>query len=227
MNTEVEVYLRIFCTYAQTDWAKRLPGAMMALNNRMNQSIGMSPFFLIHGYNGSVITPSDELEGEVEALSPIEVGSKLVGRWRDTAAVAQAAMASAQYMQERNANRHQRAYEALKVGDRVYLHMRNIKTDRTCKKLDWVAQPYKVLEAVGTHSYRLNVPHGIHDVFHASLLRRQSEDPLPSQRRENTEPAATLVQGENEWEIEEVVRHRRRGRGWQVLVKWVGYTDPT
>ena len=82
------MYLRIFCTYAQTDWAKRLPGSMMALNNRMNQSIGMSPLFLTHGYNGSVITPSDELEGEVEALSLIEVSSKLVGRWRDTAAIA-------------------------------------------------------------------------------------------------------------------------------------------
>ena len=128
-------------------------------------------------------------------------------------------MVSAQNVQKCNANRHQRAHEALKVGNRIYLHMRNIKTDQTCKKLDWVAQPYKVLEAVGTHLYRLNVPHDIHDVFHASLLRRQLEDLLPSQQRVDTEPAAILVQGENEWEIEEVVRRRRRGRGWQVLVQ--------
>ena len=105
--------------------------------------------------------------------------------------------------------------------------MHNIKTDQTCKKLDWVTRSYKVLEAVGTHSYQLNVPHGIHNVFYASLLRQQLEDPLPSQRRIDTEPAAILVQGENEWEIEEVVRHRRQGGWWQVLVKWVGYTDPT
>ena len=74
---------------------------------------------------------------------------------------------------------------------------------------------------------RLNVPKGIHDVFHVSLLRRAPEDPLPSQYVEDVEPPALIVNGVEEYEVEEICQHCCWGRGWQVLVRWKGYVEPT
>ena len=84
-----------------------------------------------------------------------------------------------------------------------------------------------MLEVCNSHTYKLDVPPGIHPVFHASLLKRDTNDPLPSQTTTHNEPGPTLVEGQAEYNVEEVLRHRRRGRGWQLLVKWEGWAKPT
>jgi hypothetical protein len=45
-------------------------------------------------------------------------------------------MALAQETQERHANRGRQAAEAFRVGDRVYLRLRNVRTLRPSNKLD-------------------------------------------------------------------------------------------
>ena len=52
-NQELETYLRIFTSFQQEDWAFQLPIAMMALNSRVSQFTGLSPFFMTHGYHQS------------------------------------------------------------------------------------------------------------------------------------------------------------------------------
>lgn len=46
MNQEVLAYIRAFISYSQFDWAKLLPSAQLALNNRNSSISGLSPFFL-------------------------------------------------------------------------------------------------------------------------------------------------------------------------------------
>ena len=68
------------------------------------------------------------------------------------------------------------------IGERVWLDTRNLRTIRPAKKLDYKrAGPYKILEKVGTRSYRLDLPKTmkIHPVFHVSLLERPRSDPIP------------------------------------------------
>ena len=36
-----------------------------------------------------------------------------------------------------------------------------------------------------------------------------------------------MVDGEEEWEVERILKKRVRGRQCQVLVKWKGYLTPT
>lgn len=59
MNQEILAYLRAFVSYAQFDWKDFLPCAMLALNNRASTDIGMSPFFVEHGYN---VEPIQQVE---------------------------------------------------------------------------------------------------------------------------------------------------------------------
>ena len=111
--------------------------------------------------------------------------------------------------------------------DRVWLNLKNVITDRPRKKLDWKNGKYTVLEVISNHSYRLDTPPGIHNVFHISLLKRAADNLFSSQRRGDFRPPAVMVDGEEEWEVERVLRERVRGRQRQVLVKWKGYLTPT
>ena len=76
-----------------------------------------------------------------------------------------------------------------------------------------------MLEVISNHNYRLDTPPRIDDVFHISLLKRAADNPFPSQRRGDFQPPAIIMDGEEEWEVERVLRERIRGRQRQVLVK--------
>ena len=86
------------------------------------------------------------------------------------------------------------------------------------------------MERVGPYAYRLNTPAGIHPVFYIDKLRLAATDPFPSQRNDDYQPPPILIEGEPEWEIEEIqdTRAKRWGRGFrrEFLVKWKGYRVP-
>ena len=144
---------------------------------------------------------------------------------------AQAAIAAAQQQQEEYANRRRDAAEQFSAGDKVWLSLQNIRTPRTSRKLDWLQAKYTITRVVSSHSYELDVPPGIHPVFHVDLLRRAASDPLPSQRRDDAQPPPQLVNDDVEWTVEEILcaRSKKIGRGYrrEALVKWVGYARPT
>ena len=140
-------------------------------------------------------------------------------------------MATSQQEQEEQANRLCIEGLYFKVGDKVWLSLQNIKTDHTNKKLDWKNAKYTIIEVIGSYSYRLDTPPGIHNVFHSKLLRLAATDPLLSQTSDDAQPPAYIVDDQEEYDVEEILRTTkvRRGRGHQykVLVKWKGYARPT
>jgi hypothetical protein len=119
------------------------------------------------------------------------------------------------------------------VGDKVWLYYgKHLSTvDRPCKKFDWKAAKYTVTQVISPHSVRLNTPPGIHDVFHVDRLRLAHTNPLPSQPRDDSQPPPIHIDGEEEWEVEEIVAEKRRGRGrgshLLYEVKWKGYSLTT
>ncbi|KAL5594183.1 uncharacterized protein BROUX77_007530 [Berkeleyomyces rouxiae] len=231
-NQEIETYLRAFTVFLQDDWAALLPQAQVALNNRTATATGLSPFFFTHGYNIDPLDMTTDHEPG-STVSPATAGHNWLAKHRDATAFAQASMAFALETQERHANRGRQAAEAFKVGDRVYLRLRNVRTIRPSKTLDWLALPYRVIQVVGTHAVKLDTPTGIHPVFHVSLVRRARDDPLPSQVLANPEPPAIapeeasgdLVAGE--YLVDEILQHKVVDKRHKVLVQWTGWAEPT
>jgi hypothetical protein len=107
---------------------------MLTINNRDATSTGIGPFFARHGYHVDLLSTVADKEGEeplrTQGRSPVARGEAFVARLKEATEFAQATMASAQEQQEEYANRARQAAEQFRVGDKVWLSLRNIKTHR-------------------------------------------------------------------------------------------------
>ena len=92
-NQEVLAYLRSYTALTQHDWAKLLPGAQLAINNRDSRAIGVSPFFLLHGYH---VEPIQVIERSPQSSRDPRIRAEhFVQRLKDAGDFAQAAMIAA------------------------------------------------------------------------------------------------------------------------------------
>lgn len=227
MNQPIEAFLRQFVDHFQTDWVQLLPMAVSAICGRNAASTGVSPFFLTHGWEQTLFEDfADTLTDGEQRLSPVAKADFILRQLKDATQWAQAAMASAQESQEKAANLTRMQAPSYEVGEPVWLSLENIKTNRPCKKLDSKYAKFTVTEVVGSHSYRLNTPPGIHNVFHTRLLRPVKGNPLPGQVVTDQQPPALLVDGNEEYEVERIYDQKGK-KVLRYLVQWKGYTHST
>lgn len=202
-NQEVETYLRTFVTYEQNDWVKWIPLAQIAINNKPASSTQISPFFMSHGYDAC---PISTIYPETRAVgTPAKRGQSVVDKLKEAHEFAQTAMVVAQQSQEKYANIHRQESTSYQLGDKVWLNLKNINTERPSKKLDWIHAKYTITKvfADSPHFYELDTPKGVHNRFHTSLLRPVGNTPLPSQMTDDAQPPGLLMgNGDIEFGIE-------------------------
>jgi len=64
----------------------------------------------------------------------------------------------------------------------------------------------------------------IHNVFNKDLLIYCKEPQFQGQHMDSV-PSPAIINEEEEYEVEEVRKHRKQGQGMQFLVHWKGYGD--
>ena len=117
-------------------------------------------------------------------------------------------------------------FKPYQLGDKVWLEGRNLTTTHpTVKLAPRRYGPFPITHVVSHTSYQLKLPPQwkIHNVFHATLLTPYKETTLNG--NQNQEPTPELVEGQPEWEVEQILHVRRHRRQVQYLIRWKGFSE--
>ena len=87
-------------------------------------------------------------------------------------------------------------------------------------------RPFRITKNIGSGAFQLELPKGwmIHNVFNEDLLTRCVELKFQGQHKDPA-PPPTIINEEEEYEVEGVRKHRKRRWETQYLVHWKGYGD--
>ena len=112
-----------------------------------------------------------------------------------------------------------------KVGDKVWLSMKDLKIKRPSHKLaERQLGPFEIIKVVSPNAVKLKLPTSfkIHDVINVSRVRLYKP---PIEGQQIIPPEAVEVEGTPEYEVEEVLDSRLKRGKLEYLVKWSGYTE--
>jgi len=225
MNASMEQYLRIYTSHQQDDWVQWLPLAEFAANNATSEATKCSAFFAVSG--------TDPWMTFQEAVSePID--SRMVDADSVQAAMQQVhehlrvEVRRSQDIMEEGAKIKRLPAPQINEGTKVWLDARHIRTTRPSRKLDWKRLgPYVVKRKVSPYAYELELPRDIriNPFRHVSLLDPVAEDPL---RGQNVMPPPPVeVDGDQEYQVEQVEDSRVYRNQLQYLIRWTGYDQMT
>lgn len=220
----MDQYLRAYVSYQQDNWTDFLTLAEFATNNHLLETTNMSPFQASYG-RLSQMTFGPLQHGET---TNEDQANRLAREMSQVFNFLKAEMFRAQKIQEKMANLHRTPAPRYAVGDYIWLSTRNIETKRPSTKLDWKQiGPYRIQQIVSPYAYELTLPSSmkVHPVFHVSLLISTVNDPIPGQI--TPIPPPVEVEGESEWEVEDILDSRKREHRLEYLVKYVGYEEPS
>lgn len=225
MNRMIENYLRCYCNYHQDNWDELLPSAEFAYNSSISQDLGMTPFEAELGWNPK--SPLDLISGSVSIVE-----NESINEFKDRLKVS---LEDAKYAYK-IAKANQSASSSLKykphsytIGDKVWVNRTLFKDaysrSQTSDKL--TARrfgPFVITELIGKNAVKLELPnhiriHDVINVIHTTPCYDQPADiAVPVSPRPDPVPA---VEGD-EFIVESILKHRKRGRGFQFLTLMKG-----
>ena len=122
-------------------------------------------------------------------------------------------MEEAQRNMKKQFDKKKRNPQGLKLGDHVWLEKKNIYSNQPSKKLDNKRYGlFKISKDIGSGVFELELPEGwmIHNIFNEDLLTQCVEPKYQGQRIDSV-PPLVIINEEEEYEVEEVRKHRTRG----------------
>jgi len=214
-NQWVEQFLRHWSNTQQDNWADLLPIAQFMHNSWPNATTKNSPFKLLMGSEPR--TTWEEKRTTVPAVDD---------RLQDIQRARSKAQDCIRHAQRLMAERGKTKFTPYAQGSLVWLEGVNLRTHYPTSKLAPKRYgPFPIKKVLSDVSYKLELPAQwkIHPVIHANLLTPYKETALHGPNF--TRPPPDLIDGEEEYEAEEVQKVRRQGRGRKLhyLIKWKGF----
>ena len=226
-NRTLEEALRSYINYKQTDWDQHLALIEFAHNNVVHSSTGYSPFFLNSGQHPR--TPvHDQLGNECNIN---ETAATTISNLYDTLDSALTNIEKSQQKQAKYANEHRRDFEQFNIGDLVLLSTANLRSTgpgRAAKLSPQRIGPFRITRVLSKLNYELDLPETMnkkYNIFHVSLLTKynETENKYSSGPSSLTRPPPEIIDDEELFEVQQILKHRFNGNRRQYLVHWKGY----
>ena len=221
VNQVLEHYLRTFCARDQKDRVDLLPYAGLCyINTRVYCSHKMILFYVNFGYHTGDNYPDEVMDSNVPAAKKYILKlEKVTKDMRDTLMLTKERMAK--YYNKSVADNKPK----FKVGDKVMVNGKNIKTIRPTKKLDQkIRGALKVERLVEPYAYELEIPAFVgrpHTVYHLLLLEQYPMNQIDG--RQSPTPPPLLDLRPNEYEIESIKVSQPVKGQVLYLCHWEGY----
>lgn len=213
LNQVLEQYLRSYVNHQQDDWVEWLPLAQWAYNSSEIDNMKMSPFRANYGFDPVIETHAtrnvNAPAATAHAATITEIQKQLQQEW-----------IFLQNRMKHYADKKRLPAPILEEGHKVYLIRKNIKTKRPSDKLDWKKiGPFLIKRKISNTNYELSLPDGmkIHPIFHISLLEKAPDD--------ITVTTDIVVENNDEYEIEKILKARGSIKKREYLIKWKGYPN--
>ena len=168
VNQEIETYLAIYCASHPEEWLTALHTLEFTHNNCRHADRQKTPFELMFGDSPQAIPHSFENT----RFPAIEAKMKQLQKNREEA------LAAHELARMRMIEQRRSKFTLFQKGEKVWLDSRNLKTLYHKKMAPKREGPFKITDVLGPLTYQLKLSEmwRIHNVFHASLLRRCKEN---------------------------------------------------
>ncbi|SCV73794.1 BQ2448_6224 [Microbotryum intermedium] len=206
--------LQAVVNHQQNDWVRHLANIEFAINASVNASTNKSPFEVVLGRSPRLLPTSLNRPD----LPDVPAASDLISK-RKAVLVEQV-------------NQHRRPEPDIAVGDLVMVDTRDcrlrFKTGyrKSAKLFNRFEGPYKVIAtnaATSNYTLQLNEDDRSHPTFHVSkLCCYRPNDPVNFPNQEPARPKPVLVDGQEEWVVQEILEEKVRGKKCY-RVWWEGY----
>ena len=133
------------------------------------------------------------------------------------------ALAAHELARRQIAERRNNTFTPFKRGQKVWLDTRHMKMSYHKRMAPKQEGPFEIEEVMGPVTYRLKLPQEwkVHNVFHTTLLKPYIKTETHGENY--MRPPSKLLEEQEVYKVEPIVKHQRRGKGYQYFIKWKGY----
>jgi RNase H-like domain found in reverse transcriptase/Reverse transcriptase (RNA-dependent DNA polymerase)/Integrase zinc binding domain/Chromo (CHRromatin Organisation MOdifier) domain len=213
VNQEIEAYLAIYYYSHPETWKKNLAILEFTHNNQRHADWPKTSFEIIQGESPKALP----LTCENTKFPSIDDKIKQMMTNRDEA------LAAHELARARMIERRWNTFTPFTIGQKVWFDTRNMKMNYHKKMALKQEGPFKVEEVLGPVTYQLKLPTTwkVHNIFHAVLLKPYIEMEVHGENFPR--PILDILYGEEVYNVETILKHRKRGQSYQYLIKWEGY----
>jgi hypothetical protein len=225
VNQEMKRYLRSYCNYQQNDWFDWLLMIEFAFNVVISVSTELFAFMINYEFESRMFFDSSTKDDYKSTRKRILTrrASNIINKMTEIWNFIKKKLANAQKNQKRYVDQKRTFSSEYEVEDMIWLSTKNIKTERSSKKLNykWI-ESYKIKKIIrDACQLDLSQSMKIHDTFYISLLRKIAIDLFIEQIQSSS--LSIVMNDEEEYEMNDILNSRYHYDKLQYKVVWTDH----